>query len=177
MIEKLEKLTIMKKYMKYICAVLLVIGTIAHAWADVTVTFDPTSDVGSSATSITKQGVTISFPDLGGGVLNNETEYKWYSKKLMHFSCSAKIKRVVFTAASGYSTSTISVNTGGGSISSGTWANATGATLVIFANTEQIRLSEIQVTIESTTCDLKVYNGSTYITWRSIEQTDALPVR
>ena len=170
--------SIMKKYMKYICAVLLVIGTIAHAWADVTVTFDPTSDVGSTATSITKQGVTINFPDVSGGVLNNENDYRWYSKKIMRFSSSSKIKKIELTAASSYSTSSVSINSGGGSLNSGkdTWTNASGSTEIKLTNTEQIRLSKIKVTLESTTCDLKVYNGSTYITWRSIEQTDALPV-
>lgn len=163
---------------KYLFAVLLLIGTIAHAWADVTVTFAPTSDVGSTTTSITKQGVTIDFPDVSGGVLNNETDYRWFSKKIMRFSSSSKIKKIELTAASGYSTSTVSINSGGGSLNSGkdTWTNASGSTEIKLTNTEQIRLSKIKVTLESTTCDLKVYNGSTYITWRSIEQTDALPV-
>ena len=168
----------MKTIVNYMRTFLILIGISISATVGAVVTFTPTSDYGESSTSYEKSGVTIQLP-VGGGILNNGSEYRWYSSATnkLTISSASKIIRIKFTASSGYSTSSISVSSGGGSISSGTWTNASGSNSVQFLNgNTQIRFSKIEVTLDASGCDLMVYNGSSYIVWKHIENEDPLPL-
>lgn len=172
--------SVMKNIVKHMRAFLIITGISISSAAWCSITFDPTSDVGDAATSVSKGGVTISVP-VGAGTFNNGSEYRWNSSpsNKLTVSCSTKIVRIVFTAASTYSTSEWTVSSGGGTwtAASGTWTNASGSTSVQFLNnSHKTWLSSIEVTLETTGCDLKVWNGSSYITWQNISSDDPLPV-
>ena len=92
----------MKSYIKYLCAVLLVIGTSVHAWgAKVSIkgTSSDTWTYTSSQISITKSGVTLAAKGYGEGTaLANEVRVK--SGTTITISASQAITKVEFTVTS-----------------------------------------------------------------------------
>lgn len=177
--------TDMKTINKFMRAFLIIIGMCISAtvWAGV-VNFNAEDDPGATALSVTKSGVTIT---VGAGTLNNESDYRWNAgtSNAITFSCSTKMTKIVIsgitagdptlpTLKAGYS----GTLTGNKSKWTLTWQYASGLTEVKFLNaaSNQLRFTDVEVTLESTTCDLKVWNGSSYITWQTIDQTDPVPV-
>lgn len=120
-------------------------------FAQTTVTFDATKDK-SSTTTLTKDGVTLK---IGGGVLDNGTDFRCYSQKGFTISSNnADITKIEFTCA-GKGTK----NYGPGKINNpstgkyaysgyiGTWTGLTKS--VKFSNSAQVQMKKIVVTLAS----------------------------
>ena len=108
------------------------------------VSFDATKDIGtndSGSGSITKQVVTMSCTNCN---LSDGTAYRLYSKSTTTFTTTqGKIKKIVFTMASGYNSTLLSTTTG--SYSNGTWTGS--ASSIAFSASAQARASKIVVTV------------------------------
>ena len=175
--------SIMKKYMKYICAVLLVIGISLSttAFAGV-VTLNAGTNVGSSATSVTSGIITMT---VGTGTLNNGTDYRWNagSTNSMTFTSSgAKMVKIVISGISAGDPTKPTLNSSSGTLTGNstkhtlTWEYASGSTEVKFLNatSNQIKFTDVTVTLEG--CDLMVWNTSAgkYEVWKTISMSENL---
>ena len=124
----------------------------------VVVEFDAKNDKGTSATKFSKDGVTLS---VGQGALNNGTDYRIYKNQTLTISQTKNLKiiKVKFTCtASGTSKGSpdhFKVPTSGtGSYTSqgtvGTWTGSADS-VVLKADTDQVRATNISVTLEKDT--------------------------
>ena len=94
--------TIMKSYIKYLCAVLLVIGTSAHAWGAIVSikgTSNDTWTYTSSQIAITKSGVTLAAKGYGTGTAL-ASEVRVNDGTTITISASQAITKVEFTITS-----------------------------------------------------------------------------
>lgn len=124
----------------------------------VVVEFDAKNDKGTSATKLSKEGVTLS---VGQGALNNGTDYRIYKNQTLTISQTKNLKiiQVKFTCTnSGTSKGSpdhFKVPTSGtGSYTSqgtvGTWTGSADS-VVLKADTDQVRATNISVTLEKDT--------------------------
>ena len=181
--------SIMDNVVKYTRAFLIVLGISISsvAWADVTVTFTAgTDDNGdNSVNTITKGGVTAKATDFSGA-----TYYQANASANIKVEASVHIKQIVVTCteSSGSKDHPGLISYSGGSAygtysysgNKGTWTekagySGTAITSVTLNNSARVRFTKLEVTLQSTNCDLKVWNGSSYITWQTIDQSDPLP--
>lgn len=124
----------------------LIVGSVNGAWAE-TVTFTAGTDK-SEGTSITKNGITISF---SSGVFNRDDNFRCYSGASMTISSSSgSITKIDFTATSGNPMTKFSGNPNVGSWTDSNKTQWTGnATEINFGTTSgQCRITEIIVTYE-----------------------------
>ena len=113
-----------------------------------TVTFNQASDYGS--TSVTKDGVTISTTS--GDLAQSYNQYRFYANSTTTISTtSGTITRIEFTGVRNYPVSRWSASTGTLSTSdyNGTWTG--DASSINFTCTQQIRCTQIVVTVTETT--------------------------
>lgn len=182
MIEKLEKLTIMKNLYTYMRTFLFVIGISLSttAFAGV-VTLNAGTDTGSSGISVTKGDITMSLPTATGNTLNNESEYRWASSTSNALTFTSSDKKIVKIVISGISQGTptncslksgyAGTFTGNDSKHTITWSYATGLTEVKFlnnGNNNKIWWTDVEITLEG--CDLMVWNSNSndYVLWKTI---------
>ncbi len=135
----------MKKNLRYFMTLLLMMVA-SVGWAD-TVTFTAGTDV-SEGTSITKDGITISFSD---GVFNRTDNYRCYSGATMIItSASGNMTQIDFTATSSNPMTKFSGDPDVGSWSDDTKVRWTGnASTINFGKTSgQARITKIVVTYE-----------------------------
>lgn len=140
----------MKQHLRSLWTLLLLMMWCSVGFAQTTVTFDATKDKSTSST-LTKDGVTLK---IGGGVLNNGTDFRCYSKAGFTISSNnADITKIEFTCV-GNGTK----NYGPGKINNpsagkyaysgniGTWTGITNS--VKFSNTKgQVQMKKIVVTL------------------------------
>lgn len=132
---------------------LMLVMLCSTAWAQTTVTFDASKDKSSDNVILKKDGVTIA---IGGGVLNNGTEYRFYKNKEVRITSTVgNITRVEFTCtASGtskYGPGGFGSPTSGNYTYSdkvGTWTGDTQS-FALTAATNQVRAKQIVVTYTS----------------------------
>ena len=179
----------MKKFSTYMRAFLIVLGISISSvvWGDVTVTFTAgTDDNGdNSVNTITKGGVTAKASDFSG-----DTYYQANASANIKVEASVHIKQIVVTCteSTGTKDNPGLISYSGGSAygtysysgNKGTWTekagySGTAITSVTLNNSARVRFTKLEVTLQSTNCDLKVWNGSSYITWQTIDQSDPLP--
>lgn len=159
----------MKKYIKCICAVLVVLGTSVNARGDV-VTFNANIEVATETGKLntyTKENVKVTTTAMDGG-----TYYKTNSSQTLKIEStnSKNITKIVIytTDASTYSASNYSTGTGTYSASGavGTWTGS--ATSITFSASPQARVLRIEVT------DGNSHSGSTN-PWFSVSPTSYSP--
>lgn len=139
----------MKQFLRSLWTLLLLMMWCSVGFAQTTVTFDATKDK-SNTTTLTKDGVTLK---IGGGVLDNGTDFRCYSQKGFTISSNnADITKIEFTCA-GKGTK----NYGPGKINNpstgkyaysgyiGTWTGLTKS--VKFSNSAQVQMKKIVVTL------------------------------
>lgn len=184
MIEKLEKLTIMKNLYTYMRTFLFVIGiSLSTAAFAGVVTLNAGTNVGTSATSVTSGIITMT---VATGTLNNGTDYRWNagSTNSMTFTSSgAKMVKIVISGISAgdptkptLHSSSSGTLTGNSTKHTLTWEYASGSTEVKFLNatSNQIKFTDVTVTLEG--CDLMVWNTSAgkYEVWKTISMSENL---
>lgn len=140
----------MKQFLRSLWTLLLLMMWCSVGFAQTTVTFDATKDK-SSTTTLTKDGVTLK---IGGGVLDNGTDFRCYSKKGFTITSNEDITKIEFTCI-GNGTK----NYGPGKINNpstgkytysgyiGTWTGLTKS--VKFSNSAQVQMKKIVVTLAS----------------------------
>ena len=139
------KKTLLLKTMFLLCV--LIVGNL-NSWAK-TVTFTAGTDT-SEGTSITKEGITISF---SSGVFNRDDNYRCYSGASMTITSSVgNMMQIDFTATSSNPMTKFSGNPDVGSWTDNTKTQWTGdaATINFGTTSGQCRMTEIVVTYEET---------------------------
>lgn len=167
----------MKQYIKYICAVLLVTGSIAHVWGS-SVTFTAGSNTGS--TSVNVSPITMSITGSSPGDLSGNP-YKVYASKTLTFSipaASGNITKIVITCTgtnnNDYGPKKLSGSGYTGSTSyTGTWTG--NATSVSLSTSAQVRFTKVEITYVGNTCKYMYYDGSTYKVWRELPIDQVVP--
>ncbi|MGI6231376.1 MAG: hypothetical protein ACOYJF_00815 [Prevotella sp.] len=146
---------------------LALIGT--SSWAQTTVTFDATTNLGSSTSrgegSVTLDGVTISNTD---GILGNGSEYRFYQNSTTTVTSTVgNITNIEFTCtASGtskYGPGNFTSDAGSYTYSEkvGTWTGS-AATVTFTASGAQVRATQIVVTIGDGSGTSKLNAGLTF---------------
>ena len=142
----------MIKKLRFFFTLMLLFVGIGSALAQTTVTFDATSDKGTSLTEVSKGSVTIT---VGQGALNNGTDYRFYKGQTVTInSTSGNIIKVVFTCTkkgtakygpgcfANASTGTYTAS----DAETGTWEGS-ATEFKIKASSNQVRCTKIEVTI------------------------------
>lgn len=143
----------MKHYLRFSLTLLLLVLVGGVGFAQ-TITFDATTDKGSTATSLEKDGISL---NISGGALNNGTDYRTYSGKKLTISTSAgTITNIEFTCTANNTTKygpgcfTVSKGTYTYKDKIGTWTGSEDA-VVFTASSNQVRATKIVVTVSSKT--------------------------
>ncbi|MGI6224558.1 MAG: hypothetical protein ACOYJG_13320 [Prevotella sp.] len=135
----------------FMCLALM--GT--STWAQTTVTFDATSNLGTSTArgegSVTVDGVTIENTD---GILANGSEYRFYKSSTTTITSTVgNITKIEFTCKASdneqYGPGNFTVDAGTYTYSGtvGTWTGS-AATVSLTASTAQVRATQVVVTID-----------------------------
>jgi hypothetical protein len=145
----LNDLVMMKTLRILFVACLALIGT--SSWAQTTVTFDATSDKGTSDTHVEKDGVTI---ETTSGKLANGSEYRFYKSSTTTITSTVgNITKIEFTCKANddakYGPGNFTVDTGSYSYSGkvGTWTGS-AASVTFTASGAQVQATQVVVTID-----------------------------
>ncbi len=176
----ITNITNMKTYIKYLCAVLLVIGTSARAWGSA-VTFHYTTDKGATALSLTKNGVTISS---GGADLQaSNGYYRINASSNMNIAHSTNnIRRVVVHCVNSSYASHLKHKSG----TAGTvtykgdevyWEGSAKTVYFLADVSEQVRFNAVRVVLDDGSCSLLVWNNSLgmYEIFSTVSSSTSLP--
>ena len=172
--------SIMRTYIKYLCAVLLLLGTSAYAWGSA-VTFHYTTDKGATALSLTKNGVTISS---GGADLQaSNGYYRINASSNMNIAHSTNnIRRVVVHCVNPSYASHLKHKSG----TAGTvtykgdevyWEGSAKTVYFLADVGEQVRFNAVRVVLDDGSCSLLVWNNSLgmYEIFSTVSSSTSLP--
>ena len=147
----------MKHYLRFSLTLLLLVLVGGVGFAQ-TITFDATTDKGSTDTSLEKEGISLS---LSSGKLNNGTDYRTYkSQKLTISSSVGTITNIEFTCTANgtaqYGPGCFTVSKGAYTYNgkTGTWTGSEDA-VVFTASSNQVRATKIVVTVSPSSSKTK----------------------
>ena len=173
--------SVMKNYIKYLCAVLLLIGTCTYAWGSA-VTFHYTTDKGETALSLTKSTVTIAVG--AGDMKAGNGYYLVNASSTMNVSTSSSnnIKKVVVHCVSAAYASHLKHKTG----TTGTvtlkgpevyWEGTAKTVYFVSDVGEQVRFNAVRVVLDDGQCSLLIWNSSKgmYEIYNTISSSTSLP--
>ena len=176
----LQNSSVMKNYMKYICAILLLLGASAYAWGSV-VTFHYTTDKGSTNVSMTKSGVTIT---VGAGDLKASNGYYLAaaSSTMNITSSTYNIKKVVVHCVNATYAEHLKHKSGtAGTVSykdsEVDWVGSTKEVKFVTDVGGQVRFNAVRVVLDDGQCSLLIWNSSKgmYEIYNTISSSTLLP--
>lgn len=173
--------TIMKNYIKFICVILMLLGTSAYAWGSA-VTFHYTTDKGATALSLTKSTVTIAVG--AGDMQAGNGYYRVNAGSTMNVSTSSSnnIKKVVVHCVDATYASHLKHK----SATAGTvtykgpevyWEGTAKTVYFVSDVGEQVRFNAVRVVLDDGQCSLLIWNSSKemYEVYNTVSSSTALP--
>lgn len=144
----------MKKTLRYLFLLLLAVVWGGNGFAQTAVTFDATQDKGSTATTLTKDGVTLTLSgggSAGSGSLSNGTDYRCYKSATFTVSSTKNIAKIELTCTASGTTKYGPGCFGklAGYVYSGTTGTWTGESseVSLTASSNQVRMTKVVVTL------------------------------
>ena len=177
----LQNSSVMKNYMKYLCAILLLLGASAYAWGSV-VTFHYTTDKGSTDLAVTKSTVTI---NVGAGDMKASNGYyraNANSTMTVSTSGSYNIKKVVVHCVDATYAGHLKHKTGtAGSVSykdaEVDWVGSAKEVKFVTDVGGQVRFNAVRVVLDDGQCSLLIWNSSLgmYEIYQTVSSSTSLP--
>lgn len=177
----IENFKVMKNYIKFICAILMLLGTSAYAWGSA-VTFHYTTDKGATALSVTKSTVTIAVE--AGDMQAGNGYYRVNAGSTMNVSTSSSnnIKKVVVhcvnaTYASHLKHKTATAGTVTYKGSEVYWEGTAKTVYFVSDVGEQVRFNAVRVVLDDGQCSLLIWNSSKemYEIYSTVSPSTSLP--
>lgn len=173
--------TIMKTYIKFICVILMLLGTSAYAWGSA-VTFHYTTDKGATDLSLTKSTVTIAVG--AGDMRAGNGYYRVDASSTMNVSTNSSnnIKKVVVhcvnaTYASHLKHKTATAGTVTYKGSEVYWEGTAKTVYFVSDVGEQVRFNAVRVVLDDGQCSLLIWNSSKemYEIYSTVSPSTSLP--